>query len=98
MGHPAVAVIRLAEMGGYQGMQGGVGEAVGQVAELAQAGKQGHNTGVAKAEARDTLAVNERRQYDLQKGVGTNSAAPEESLDVIGAKLGFSYLEHIIFS
>jgi len=70
IGHLAAAVLGLAEMGGYQRAQGGVGEAVGEVAELAQAGKESHDTGVTEAEARSTLAVNKGRQHDLLKGVG----------------------------
>ncbi len=67
IGHLAGAVIELAEMGSYQLAQGSIGEAVGEVAELAQAGKECHDTGIAEAEAGSTLAVNERRQYDLLK-------------------------------
>lgn len=82
IGHLATAVIGLAVVGSYQRTQGGVGEAIGQVAELAQAGEERHNTGVAEAQARSTLAVNERRQDDLLKGVGANSAALTHPLGI----------------
>ena len=55
IGHVASAVMGLAEMGSYQRTQSGVGEAVGQVAELAQAGKQGHDARLAEAEAGSAL-------------------------------------------
>ncbi len=51
IGHLASAVMWLTEMGRYQRTQSGVGEAVGQVAELAQAGKEGHDTGFAEGKA-----------------------------------------------
>lgn len=82
IGHLASAVMWLAKVGGYQRTQGGVGEAVGQVAELAQAGKQGHDTRVAEAKARGTLAVNEGRQHDLLKGVGADGTVLTHPLGI----------------
>ena len=90
IGHLAAAIIGLTEMGGYQSTKGGVGEAVGQVAELAQTGKQGHDTGVAEAEAGSTLAVNGGRQYDLLKRVGADGAVLTHALSVQKTPVGFS--------
>ena len=62
-------------MGGDQVAQGSIGEAVGEVAELAQAGKQRHDTGVTEAKTGSVLAVNRGRQDDLLKRVGADGAA-----------------------
>jgi hypothetical protein len=82
IGHLAGAVMGLAEMGGYQGTKGGVGEAIGQVAELAQAGKQGHDTRVTEAETGSALAVAGGRQHDLLKGVGADRAVLTHALGI----------------
>ena len=49
IGHLAAAVIRLGEMGSDQGAKGSVSKAFGQVAELAQAGEEGHDAWITKA-------------------------------------------------
>jgi len=67
--HLVGAVVELTELGGYQGTQDGIDEAVGEVAELAQSGKEGHDTGATKAESRSALAVNRLRQDGLLKVV-----------------------------
>jgi hypothetical protein len=90
IGHLAVAVMGLAEVGGYQRAQGSVGEAVRQVAELAQAGKQCHDTGVAEAKSGSTLAVNEGRQHDLLQGVSANGTALTHPLGIQKTPVGLS--------
>ena len=54
IGDVVAVVIGLSQMGSHQGTQAGIGKPVGQVTELAQAGKQGHDTGVAKAKPRSS--------------------------------------------
>jgi hypothetical protein len=56
VGHLAGAVVGLAEMGGNQGTQGGIGEAFGEVAEMAEAGEQGYDTGVTEMQTGSSLA------------------------------------------
>jgi len=88
IGHLAGAVVGLAEMSGDQRTQGCVGEAVGEVAELAQAGEEGHDTGVTKAESGSALAVDRGRQHDLLKGVGADGTVLTHALGMQKTPVG----------
>jgi len=90
IGHLAAAVIRLTKMGSYQRTKSGISEAVGEVAELAQAGKERHDTGVTEAKTWSTLAVNKRRQHDLLKRGGTDGAVLTHALGIQETPVGLS--------
>lgn len=60
------------------------------MAELAQAGKQGHDAGVAEAKAGSQLAANSGRQDDLVKSGGTDDAVLADALGVQKTSVGLS--------
>jgi len=88
--HLLAAVTGLQQMGGYEGAEAGIGESIGQMAELTEAGEESHDAGVAKTEPRCTLAVGEGRQNDLLQCGRAGQAALAHALSVQETLVGLS--------
>ncbi len=88
--HLAAAVVWLGKVRRNEGTQAGIGKPVRQMAELAQAREQSHDTRVAEAKAGSRLAANSGRQGDLVKRGSTDDAVLAHALGVQETSVGLS--------